>query len=250
MSLASWEWSAEARRLISFVYEFWVERRRPPAMVDIFDGTGLDSRSTRRLARELQEGFALAFDDNRVTFSIDKAPPFSATPTSVVCELEGEFLTYVGCPMEVTTIGYLPPLEDRPLTIRSHCACCFEPFSLEFRGRQLLSDPGSLVIAVIRSPWDVEHGVTAEIVCDSYHFALDRDHAARFEAQVARRAVLLTFSQAQAMTRLSGEQRMRDPHWKATRIDGQQLMKHYENNGVDVSPWRQPEPIPVSTTPR
>jgi hypothetical protein len=239
MALESWEWSDEAKRLLYFIYEFWAEHRRPPNMADMRAGTGFEPRDARRVARQLQEGFAVTFADERINLAIDKAAPFSATPTSVACFTDGEFLTYVGCPMEVTTIGWLPMLEHRILTMRSYCACCFEPIELDVRKDQLLAaTPVVPMVAAVRSPWDFEYGVTSDRVCDSFHYVLDAAHGRRFEERVLRRGVLMDFATVQALARSAGEGRMRDPHWKAIRQDGSTTVDALDRLGVDVSIWR------------
>jgi hypothetical protein len=239
MALESWEWSDDAKALLYFVYRFWAEQRRPPNQADICLGTSFDRRQARRLCRQLREGFAVTFAEERVNLAIDKAAPFSATPTAVACFRDGEFLTYVGCPMEVTTIGWLPMLEDHILTMRSHCSCCFEPIELELRKGELLSaTPVVPVVAAIRSPWDFEYGVPSDRVCDSFHYALDETHARRFEERVLRRGVVFTFEQVQAIARSAGEGRMRDPHWKAIRQDGERTLEAFAAMGIDVTPWR------------
>jgi hypothetical protein len=66
----------------------------------------------------------LTAQDQLIGFGIDRAPPFSATPTTVAAFADGAFLSYVGCPIEVMSTGALPPLKDKVLRLKSFCASC------------------------------------------------------------------------------------------------------------------------------
>jgi hypothetical protein len=239
-SREAWEWDDEAKAVIYFVYEFWVREHRPPNSADLCLATGFDRRKVKGLLRQLQEGFAVKFFDDRVALVIDKAPPFSATPTSVLCYIGDEFISYVGCAMEACTIGMLPLFDDTVLTIKSHCACCFEPLEVTVLGNELQSSDHAPppVISAIRSPWDWEHGVAPDIVCDSFHYALDAAHARRFEQQIMRRGVVMDFASVEKISKFAGAGRMRDPHWKAIRQVAPTMIDGFEAAGVDVSAWR------------
>ena len=231
-------WSPEARDLINFVYQFWAHNRRPPNFLDIHAATGLSPRQTRRLFRELQDGFGLIAQDNIIGLSIAKAPPFSATPTTTAAFLDGAFLSYVGCPMEVFTVGRLPPLEDKVLTARSYCACCATPIELEIQGQDIRSvSPSRPLISVVRTPYENAGGVTPDIVCDGFHFVLDEEHADRFERQIARRGTTMTLEQAVQLTSDIGNRRMRDQHF-ALRLEAEPMISFLESIGVDVSVWQ------------
>jgi hypothetical protein len=233
-------WSEPARDLIDFVYGFWAQNRRPPSFLDIHDATQLSPRRLRRLLRELQEGFALTAQDQLIGFGIDKAPPFSATPTTVAAFTDGRFLSYIGCPMEGLTVGGLPPLADTVVTLRSYCACCFAPIELEVQGQHVQSArPSEPLISIVRSPYDWEGGVGCEIVCDSFHYVLDEAHAARFEAHSARRGTTMTLAQAAQLTADVAARRMRDPHFPQIRIEAEPMIAFMEGIGVDVSVWRR-----------
>jgi hypothetical protein len=233
------DWSPEARDLVNFVYGFWAGSRRPPNFLDIHRALGLSPRLTRRLFRELEEGFAVLAQDNIIGLSIEKAPPFSATPTTLAAYLDGEFLSYVGCPMEGLTIGALPPLEDKVLTLRSYCACCFTPIELEVQGQDVRSaSPSRPLIALVRSPYDFAGGVTPDVVCDSFHYVLDEDHAARFERLVLRRGTTMTLEQARQLTAETASRRMKDPHFPQIRLEAEPMIAFLDGIGVDVSVWR------------
>ncbi len=237
-SRESWELSDDEKTLLYFVYEFWLRERRPPNEADIHGATGFGPRETRPLARMLREGFALTFDDERVVLSIDKAPPFSATPTGVACFVDDEFVSYMGCAMEMASLSHLPTLGGVTLTMRSACACCFSPIEVQLRDGAIVGATPSLpVITAIRSPWDFEHGVTPDRVCDSFQVVLDEEHASRFERRLQRVGVRLTMAQAAEIGRGVGESRMRDPHWHAVRLDARTMIEHWGSLGVDVSPW-------------
>jgi len=238
-SAGSRPWSGEALDLINFVYGFWAENRRPPSFLDIHDTFQLSPRRARRLYRELSDGFALTAQDQLIGLGVDKAPPFSATPTAVTAFVDGEFLSYVGCPMEGLTIGALPPLENKVVTLYSFCACCFEPIKIEVQGQEVLSaEPSLPLISIIRSPYDWEGGVSCEIVCDSFHYVLDQEHATRFEERVARRGTTMTMEQAGKLTADTAVRRMRDPHFPQIRIEAEPMIAFLDSLGVDVSVWR------------
>lgn len=234
------EWSPDARALINVVYQFWADNHRPPNYLDLHQATGISPRRARRLFRELQEGFALKAQDQIVGLSIEKAPPFSATPTTIAAFDGDEFISYVGCPMEGMTVGPLPPFEDTTLTLRSFCACCAEPIELKVRRQEVLSaNPSEPLVAVVRSPWDWEGGVTSDIVCDSFHYVLDREHAARFERRIGRRGTTMTLAQVAEMTGGIAAGRMKDPHYPQIRIEAQPLVDYLTNLGVDFSVWAE-----------
>jgi hypothetical protein len=239
LNSAARPWSPGATELINFIYVFWAENRRPPNYLDINRSLRLPPHRTRRLSRELEEGFALTSQDQLVGFSIDKAPPFSATPTTIAAFVDGQFLSYIGCPMEGFTAGGLPPLEDTVLTLRSFCACCFRPIELEMRGNELLSSsPSEPLVSVIRPPYAWEGGVSCTVVCDSFHYVLDADHAERFERRTARRGTTMTMSQAALFTADIAARRMRDPDFPQIRIEAEPVLAFFESIGIDVGVWR------------
>jgi Alkylmercury lyase len=231
-------WTPDALGLINFVYGFWAGERRPPTFLDIYEEFHLSPRRVRRLFRELQEGFGLTSQDQLIGFGIDKAPPFSATPTTIAAFTDGVFLSYVGCPMEGLTIGALPPLESKVITLRSYCACCFMPIELEVRGQEVLSaSPVLPLISVVRSPYDWEGGVSAEIVCDSFHYVLDETHAERFGRRILRRGMTMTMDQARLLTTDTAARRMKDPHFPQIRIEAEPMIAFLERIGVDTAVW-------------
>jgi hypothetical protein len=232
-------WSHAALDLINFVYGFWSQEHRPPTFLDIHDALNVSPQRLRRLFRELSEGFALTSRDQLVGFAIDKAPPFSATSTTIAAFVDGSFLSFIGCPMEGLTVGALPPLADKVIILRSYCACCFTPIELEVRGQEVLSAKPSLpIISIIRSPYDWEGGVSPEIVCDSFHYVLDEAHAARFEKQTLRRGTTMTIDQARVLTSDAAARRMRDPHFAQIRIEAAPMITFLDTIGVDVSHWK------------
>jgi Alkylmercury lyase len=236
---AAREWSPAAREAADFIYGFWTAERRPPSLLDLHQSLDHSPRRLRRIFRELEEGFAVSFQDHLIGLAVDKAPPFSATPTTVAAFTDGRFLSYVGCPMEVFSIGGLPPLETVEITVKSHCACCFTPIELVVRGQEVLSvTPSVPLIAVVRSPYDWQGGVRCDVVCDSYHFALDESHADRFSRQCLRRGTTMTIDQARLLTADIAARRMRDPHLPQIRLEAEPMVAFLSSIGVDVSVWQ------------
>jgi hypothetical protein len=232
-------WSPDAAELMTFVYKFWVAERRPPNLFDVHRGTGFDFRTARRLYRELQAGFGVAFLDDRWQIGITKAPPFSATATPVGCYMGDQFLSYLGCPAEVFTVGRLPMLEDETLTIRSYCGCCYEPIELDIKGQDVVRCEGpEPLLVIMSSPWEWENGVPPDRVCDTIHFALDATHGARLQDVFTRKGVLMTIGQMQGASKSIADERMRDPHWGPYRMDGGRTVDGFGALGVDVSTWR------------
>jgi hypothetical protein len=232
-------YSEEARAVLDFLYRFWAAERRPPETRDVVLGTGLGFREIRRAYRELQQGFALVFDDQSLNLGLAKVTPFSATPTPVRLEHEGHFHSYLGCPAEALTVGCMPMFCDYVLTVKGSCSCCYEPIELQVKGDDVLSAaPREPLIAFLASPYDWEDGVPADKVCDAIRFVLDGDHAKRLERQTGRRAVLLTFAQLGTLSQPIGKARMWDPHWPPMRVDGQVMVDALTHVGVDVTPWR------------
>jgi hypothetical protein len=232
-------WPDEAKGVLYFIYRFWAAERRPPNLRDIHHETGHSHRDLRRILRQLQSGFGVAFDDERLQLPVMKAPPFSASATPQACFVDGQFLSYLGCPAEVFTIGGLPMFEDVVLTIRSYCACCFEPFEIDIRGQDVLrAAPFSPIVGIFGSPWEWEEGVAPDKVCDVIHFVKDADHAEEFGRQQSRRQVLMTLDQMARNGRGMFQRRMRDPDWPPYRNQGHALVAAFETYGVDVTPWR------------
>jgi hypothetical protein len=237
--LAPTEWSSDAKQLLDFLYRFWAEHRRPPNLRDIHEATGMGLRETRRTLRELETGFAVAFGDGTLNLNLAKVTPFSATPTPVYFEHEGRFHSYVGCPAEALTLSAMPMFCDSLLTVRASCECCFEAIELQLQNMVVRScSPPEPLVSFVGSPYEWEHGVPPDRVCDSIHFVLDASHARRYEEQIARRGITMTLEQLAAISAGAAKRRMWDPDWPPMWMDGQALVNGFAAVGVDVSAWR------------
>jgi Alkylmercury lyase len=232
-------WPQEDLDLLYFIYHFWATERRPPNVGDMHAATGHSHRELRRILRHLQSGFGVALQDDRLQLPVLKAPPFSATATPNTCYVDGDFLSYLGCPAEVFTIGGLPMFEQKVLTVRSFCSCCFEPFELDVRGQDVVRvEPYEPIVAIVGSPWEWEEGVPPDRVCDVIHFVKDAEHAEEFGRQNVRRPVLLDLKQIAMNGRGMFTRRMRDPNWPPYRNNGHVIVEAFASYGVDVSLWR------------
>jgi hypothetical protein len=233
------QFSEGAKDVLDFLYRFWGEHRRPPNLADVHRSTGLAMRDIRRVYRELMAGFAISFDDWTLNLGLKKVTPFSATPTSVLIEHHGWFHSYVGCPAEAITVSAMPMFHQSVLTVRSSCECCYEPIELQIKNMEIVASPTpEPLVSMVGSPYEWEHGVSADRVCDSIHFVLDASHARRYEEQVNRTGITLTLAQLRDLGSSVAKRRMWDRDLPPIWIDGQKIVEAYEAAGVDVSPWR------------
>jgi hypothetical protein len=154
-------------------------------------------------------------------------------------EHEGRFHSYVGCPAEAISISAMPMFHESVLTFRSSCECCYEPIELQIKNMEVVasSTPEPLV-SMVGSPYEWEHGVSADRVCDSIHFVLDAEHARRYEHQVNRTGITITLEQLRGVSSGVATRRMWDPDFPPIWIDGQKAVEGYGAMGVDVSAWR------------
>jgi hypothetical protein len=239
LRVAPSRWSDDAKTLLDFLYRFWGEQRRPPNLNDIHSATGMGLRETRRTFRELATGFAVAFGDGTLNLNLAKVTPFSATPTPVYFEHEGRFHSYVGCPAEALTVSAMPMFCESVLTVRSSCECCFEPIELQIQNMTVLStSPVEPLVSFVGSPYEWEHGVPPDRVCDCIHFVIDESHARRYEHQIARRGTTVTIDQLLTIGTGAAKGRMWDRDWPPMWMDAQAMVRGFAAVGVDVSAWR------------
>lgn len=230
-------WSPGAKQVLYTLYEFWVANGRAPDHRDLAIAIGADRRALRQLLLELQDGFAVSFAEERLQANILKAPPFSAIPTPVQAWMDGRFFAYLGCAAEALTVANLPPLDGRSLDVRSYCACCYAPIEFEVEGLQVrTASPPS--VAITSSPWAWGPGTPCDRVCDAFHFVLDADHAREFDRQIGARSVVTGLEQLQRVAAGTAKRRMRDPDWGPIRRQPADFIRHFEECGVDVGPWK------------
>jgi Alkylmercury lyase len=201
--------------------------------------SGLERGQLRRVLLDLQQGFAVTVAEDRLQLNLVKAPPYSAVPTPVSCFIDGEFHAYLGCAAEAFTIANLPMYSGKSLEIRSYCACCYEPISLEVEGISLMAQqPADICVAVVNSPWSWGPGIPCDRVCDSFHFVLGRTHASNFEEQIGRSGVVATTEQMQAVSRGTAMRRMHAPDWGPIRREPDAFIEVFRETGIDVSAWQ------------
>lgn len=236
---SAFSWSGPARDLLYDILRFWAENGRGPNLKDLHLMTGGTRGTIRQLLLELQAGFGLAFADDRLQLNITKAPPFSAVPTPVSAFVDDRFHTYLGCAAEALTVGNLPMFQDRQLSIRTYCACCYAAMSLDVRGIEVLgSSPASPVVVIAGSPWDWGPGVPCDRVCDAFHFVLDNAHADRFQQQIGRRSVVASLGQMRMVSAGTAARRMHADDFGPIRRSPVDFIEHVGACGVDVDVWR------------
>ena len=123
---------------------------------------------------------------------------------------DGEFDSFAGGADEALGMSNAPQVRDVVLRCESCCECCFEPIILELRNFELIScQPSEPVIHVTETPWD---WLTYDMIsmCDTTNFALDPDHAERYERMMGRRGVFFTIDQAKEHIRFVAEARLWD----------------------------------------
>lgn len=230
-------WTDTARSVLYAIYEFWAANGRPPSYVDLYRSTDVAPREMRQAFAELSDGMALAFPEERLQLSILKVPPYSALPTPVACYIDESFHAHLGCPAEAMTISRLPMYENRLLTIRSACACCFTPIELSVQDGNIVSvTPDDVRIAITSSPWSWG-SAQIDRICDEFHFVLNSDHALQLDVQLARRSVVATPGQIRELGAAVAARRMHDPSWGPVRIIPKRFIRQLEKSGVNVDCW-------------
>ena len=66
-------------------------------------------------------------------------------------------------------------------------------------------------------------------------FSIDAGHAERYERQVGRRGVLVTFDQAKLFVSVVSDKRMYDYHWPPGQMAPHQIVKGLKALGVDLA---------------
>lgn len=240
------EFSEAAKRLRSFVYDFWCERGHGPNLRAAHEGTGLQRREIVQAYKELQLGIICVVDQDSQNCNVLKFQPFSSYPSQVEVWIDGRFHSFAGCALESVAISRMPAFAGKELTLKSYCACCLAPIELEARDGAVAAREGALV-HISTSPWDWNNN---DIVhqCDSMNFVLDASHAERYERIVARRGVLLDIEQTTRFVKATADSRMWDPEWAPATIDPKAVIFGLKQLGADVGNWTgERTPVPGTT---
>jgi hypothetical protein len=229
--------SENALRLRQFAYEQWCANGVGPTLLDVHQALGLSRREIQAGYKELQLGTICVVDQDSLNANLLKLQPFSAFPSQVKTFVDGEFHSFAGCAMESIAFSKMPPFAGKDVRVESYCACCFEPVSFVSREMEMrdLSHEG-LRIHVSLSPYDWNNNDILRM-CDSMNFAIDPDHAERFERQIGRRGVLFTIEQAENFVRSTADSRMHDEHWGVVPVIPSIIVDFAKALGVDTSPW-------------
>lgn len=236
-NVPAFEWTDEALRLRHFMFEFWALQRRPPNLRDCHEGTGLDRRQIIQAYKELQLGIVVVIDADTQNCNLLKAPPFSAFPSQVAMFLDGSFHSWIGCAHEAVAVSNTPYFRDKDVRLESYCSCCLEPITLVSRNYRMLStQPADPLIHVSLQPWDwVNRDMT--LMCDATNFVIDRDHADRYERQIARRGIVFTIDQVAEYVAFVANARIHDYHWAPLSMDPSFIIERLTALGIDLSPW-------------
>lgn len=233
------EWTDDALRLRRFLFDFWFEKRRPPNLLDAHRALGLERRAIEAAYQLLELGRNCTVDQRTQNYNLLKAPPFASFPTLYPMFTDDEFHSFAGCAHEALGMSNAPQVRDVTLRCESCCACCFEPITIELRNFELLScTPVEPVIHVTETPWEWLK-VDMISMCDTTNFALDADHAERYERMQGRRGVLFTLAQAMEHIRFVAEARSWDYHWPPMTGNnmGGPMLERFASLGIDVSPY-------------
>lgn len=246
-NVPAFEFSAAAKQLRAFVYEFWCEQGRGPNLRAVHEGTGLDRRQIVQAYKELQLGIICVVDQDSQNVNLLKFQPFSSFPSQVEVWIDGRFHSYAGCALESVAISKMPAFQGKDLVLQSYCACCLAP--IELRAREGVVQPvGGAMVHISTTPWDWNND---DIVhqCDSMNFVLDAEHAERYERIVCRRGALLTIEQTAMFVKATGDARMWDYDWAPATIDPRAVIFGMKQLGVDVGAWTgERQPVPGATS--
>jgi hypothetical protein len=233
----AFRFSDDALRVRQFVYEHWCSTGRGPNLHEAHVATGLGREPLVEAYRELDLGLVLTIQQDTQNVSILKCQPFSSYPSQVAVHMHGRFHCWAGCAMESVAISRMPPFAGITLELRSFCACCFQPVTLEMRdGAVVSATPAPPLIHISTSPreWNATDIVC---MCDSMNFVLDATHAAAYERQVARRGVLFTLEQARRFVAGTAESRMHRYDWEPVSLVPSRVIAGIKALGVDVANW-------------
>jgi len=241
--VAPFEFTAEAKALRRFVYEFWCEHGRGPNLRAAHEGTGLGRREIVQAYKELQLGIICVVDQDAVNCNLLKFQPFSSYPSQVEVWIDGAFHSYAGCALESVAISKMPPFQGKELVLRSYCACCLGPIELTAVDGDVHA-PDGVLVHISTTPWDWNND---DIVhqCDSMNYVVDPAHAERYERITSRRGVLLTIEQTASFVRATGDARMWDYDWPPATLNPKAVIAGMKQLGVDVSAWTgERTPVP------
>jgi hypothetical protein len=231
------EWTDDALRLRQFVFDFWFANRRPPNLRDAHEALDLDRRAIVQAFKLLELGLDCTVDQRTQNVNLLKAPPFASFPTLYPMFVDGEFHSFAGCAHEVLGMSNSPQVRGQTLRFESCCECCFEPITLTLRDFEVVScEPVEPLLHVTETPWEWMNRDMISM-CDVTNFALDADHAARYERMQGRRGVLFTVDQAREYVRHVAETRIWDYHWPAMSLDPKAILQRLEDVGIDISGW-------------
>ena len=229
------EWTDNALQVRQFVYEFWCEHGVGPTLLDVHQATGLTRREIIQAYKELQLGIICVVDEDTQNCNLIKFQPFSSFPSQVKAYVDGRFHSFIGCAMESMAVSKMPPFAGKEIRLESWCACCFTPITLVAKDGDITScTPEGVLIHVSASPWDWNN-VDITLMCDSMNFAIDAEHAERYERQVGRRGILVTFDQAKLFVSVVSDKRMYDYHWPPGQMAPHQIVKGLKALGVDLA---------------
>src|SRR4029078_8392906 len=90
--------------------------------------------------RGLDLGLVPTIQQDPQNVSILKCQPFSSYPSQGAVPLAGRVHCCRGCAMESVALSRMPPFAGITLELRSFCACCLQPVTLEMRDGALVRD--------------------------------------------------------------------------------------------------------------
>ncbi len=236
-NVPEFRFTEQALKLRQYVYEHWCARGHGPNLRAAHEATGLSREEILEAYAQLDMGIMCIVDQETQNFNLLKAPPFSSYPSQAEVHVDGRFHCYAGCAMESLAICMMPPFAGKELRIEGYCACCLAPVQVVTRDGETLSyAPESLRIHVSLSPraWNRTNIVS---MCDAMNFAIDAEHAERYEKKIGRRGVLFNMEQARRFITGTGKARMWQYERPPDYIRPQRIIDGIRALGVDVSGW-------------
>jgi hypothetical protein len=231
------EWTDDALRLRQFTFDFWFEKRRPPSLRDAHDALGLDRRAIVQAYKQLELGLVCTVDQGTQNCNLLKAPPFASFPTVYPMFVDNEFHSFIGCAHEVLGVSNSPQIRGKTLRFESCCECCFEPITVTLKDFEVVNcEPSPPLLHVTEIPWEWMNRDMLSM-CDVTNFALNPEHAHRYERMQGRRGVLFTLDQAKEYVRHVAETRLWDYHWPAMSLGPGGIFQRLRELGIDVAGW-------------
>jgi hypothetical protein len=220
-----------AQRVRLHIYEFFLERARPPAAEELMTQFGLSRDEAVDVLRELADSRSVALVSG--TARILMAWPFSGVTTPFVSIARGkEYMT--NCAWDAIAVHAM--LHGEPVDVASFCHHCARPIRIQLRdGHAVNVDPDSTLVYLALRPTEWWEDIITTCSNTMVFFCSEDHRDASGLSAAADRAASLTPQQTYELSIPLYDRRLEIDYVRPSR---DQLNAHFASLGLTEPYWR------------